>query len=92
MKSPLTKLFSGLIVLLLAWAGTSWWLADKSKQHFAMAIQTIQESTAGSFLEAELLSHDDSFLGSSSVVKLIPTSPLIDESIESQRFLLKKFN
>ncbi len=92
MKSPLTKLFSGLIVLLLVWAGTSWWLADKSKQHFAMAIQTIEESSTGSFLEAELLSHNDSFFGSSSVIKLIPTSPLIDESIESQRFLLKKSN
>ena len=92
MKSSLIKVFSGLLILLLIWGGSSWILADKSQQHLATVIKELEVSKASSFIEVEVIKHDESFRGSNTEIKLIPTSALVDESIELQRFILKKSN
>jgi hypothetical protein len=92
MKSLLTKVFSGLLILLLAWGGSSWLLSSKSEQYFATVMNELEASRASSFVEIEVVKHDENFLGSSTEIKLIPTSALVDESLESHRFLLKKSN
>jgi hypothetical protein len=90
MKSLITKIFSGLLILLLVWGGSSWLLAEKSKQYFDTAMHELAGSRASSFVEVEVIERNESFFGSSTEIKLVPASALIDESIELQRFMLKK--
>jgi hypothetical protein len=92
MKSKLFIGLSGLLVLLLSWGGASWFLSETSKQHFATTIESMALGKASSFVEVEVLNHAETFLGSSTEIKLIPTSALIDEDIEFQRFMLKRRN
>jgi len=81
-----------MLGLLFVWSLGSWSMAKTARQQFDLALETIATGQAKDFFELEVIHYQEGLHGSTAELRVIPTSALLDESIEDWKFLLQRSN
>ena len=85
MSSLTKKLLLCVLGVLLIWATSAWFIANRADQHFLTMIEKIRESKASRFLEIEVLSQSEGFFESATEIGLMPSLTFFDEHSELTR-------
>jgi len=92
MRFRATTVLLILSVIAVLWGVGSWSIAKISKKQFDAAVSALSRAPINDFFELEVLNYQDTLLGASAEILLIPTSALVETSLKSQRFFLKCIN